>query len=856
MNEKELKIINSTQNEYEDLLVKKIMCDNYVIKKINFSSPTGTGKTKMMADVINKMNDDYFFVITTLSKGQLNRQIKVEIERFTNKNNLLVFGLNDYTKNTIMQADDIMSEIPHDKKIIWFRDEGHINTNRWMEILEEISFKIVNVSATNNINSNDDIKCNFNHTMMLRTVVQSEGEPWNALDKLLEVKEQHKSVNKYNPCAIFRVLDDNILKITIRECDKRKLKYINITDENYDMSDLCRDDNEYDVIINKFKIVEGIDIRRAHVLYMTNEPKNPSTTIQVIGRCRRNALLYRDDIDILAPENEELLNNTRICYCFYNVKGMNIDTDENGDLVPIFCNIISVQELKTGAHVFLKNGVLPNGLVIYEANGETGEFDVLKDSTTGFNELSPNTNIYNNNPYKYVLCNFDKKCFLFDVSDIRKLEPNIWGYCDLLEIKREKFTLSNDRFLNLKKYLETKNSIGFEIKYKPQNTYPYVLEIYDIGIAHNFSSSEYYDINEISNDDLYEKLKRENRIDLKYKRFSTKEELEEYCDNNTFVPYDVEVIFSEKIFNNSEISYYYEQGLIIEPIAVFPFQERNKFIKKYGKSAIYECQRYDDLRCIKAFNDKELSIIGIDTFGYLKNGYFYDWYEEKRVTKKIGKNSKLDQYITRKFNNVLCSIREYTYGKDNSIFKIKKFNSMFGYCVEYFAKFIIRFIYDIEYREKILRDFYICFKEDRPVELRDYKTRNMVIEGLFKIKNEKLLALFYSHIIRYEVILKYQSQMKIWYNLPGTKIPSMSYHNLIKESEFVKKIREYGEKTADFIIRYFDINQDNYEEKYVNNMEHCFFETQHITGVADFVIGDTIIDLKCTSKITEACIKQ
>ena len=60
MNEKELKIINSTQNEYEDLLVKKIMCDNYVIKKINFSSPTGTGKTKMMADVINKMNDDYF----------------------------------------------------------------------------------------------------------------------------------------------------------------------------------------------------------------------------------------------------------------------------------------------------------------------------------------------------------------------------------------------------------------------------------------------------------------------------------------------------------------------------------------------------------------------------------------------------------------------------------------------------------------------------------------------------------------------------------------------------------------------------------------------------------------------------
>ena len=129
MNEKELKIINETQNEYEDLLISKIIDDTCALKVINFSSPTGTGKTKMMADIINKMSDDYFFVLTSLSRGQLSIQIKNEIQRYVAKANWLSFGLNDYTKNTILQAKDILAQFPDNKKIIWFRDEGHINTN-------------------------------------------------------------------------------------------------------------------------------------------------------------------------------------------------------------------------------------------------------------------------------------------------------------------------------------------------------------------------------------------------------------------------------------------------------------------------------------------------------------------------------------------------------------------------------------------------------------------------------------------------------------------------------------------------------------------------------------------------------
>lgn len=41
------------------------------LKTINFTSPIETGKTKMMADISNKIGENYFIIITTLSKGQM-----------------------------------------------------------------------------------------------------------------------------------------------------------------------------------------------------------------------------------------------------------------------------------------------------------------------------------------------------------------------------------------------------------------------------------------------------------------------------------------------------------------------------------------------------------------------------------------------------------------------------------------------------------------------------------------------------------------------------------------------------------------------------------------------------------------
>lgn len=432
--------INKLQDMYVDNLSKLINDPDFsYMTKINFTSATGTGKTKMMAKLINK-HPNFYFIVTTLSRGQLHLQVRESLEKDCKQNNFSVYGCADYKINSKLQANDIIGKIPKETKCIWLRDEGHIRTSRFDDLLIKYCHKIVNFSATN---MHNDIRCNFTQTMMLRTVNQTTGTPEDAIKKLLEIKNAHKNVKHYNPCAIFRCVNGNkeLNNIIIDLCKKHNLKYIDITQDEFLMADLCRDDNEYDVIINKFKIIEGIDIRRAHVLYMDNCPSNNATTIQVIGRCRRNALLYRNDIDILRPENANLLKNTRECYVYYNVEKMNIETDQYGELQYHFCNHISCEELKTGTTIEVVNGQLPNGLYVIELENRTGKFEIVKDKNTGFNiVLHRQIDFYNtitehfDNNYIYIVGIKCKKIHIKNIenfslktgAELRKQQKRLW----------------------------------------------------------------------------------------------------------------------------------------------------------------------------------------------------------------------------------------------------------------------------------------------------------------------------------------------------------------------------------------------------------------------------------------------
>lgn len=84
--------INIIQDEYIEKLISLLNNKNYeMLKKFNFTSPTGTGKTNMMVKLINKF-PDYYFIITTLSKGQLHLQIRSNLEKLCNQNNFYVYG--------------------------------------------------------------------------------------------------------------------------------------------------------------------------------------------------------------------------------------------------------------------------------------------------------------------------------------------------------------------------------------------------------------------------------------------------------------------------------------------------------------------------------------------------------------------------------------------------------------------------------------------------------------------------------------------------------------------------------------------------------------------------------------------
>lgn len=133
--EQAFKDINETQEFYVNELIKYLLDkNNNCFKVANFTSDTGTGKTKMISLLCNKMPEKYF-VITTLSKGQLQHQIRNSLNRDIKQDNFVVYGLQDFTANTKLQANEILVKLPKDKDIIWVRDEGHINTNRWQEII-------------------------------------------------------------------------------------------------------------------------------------------------------------------------------------------------------------------------------------------------------------------------------------------------------------------------------------------------------------------------------------------------------------------------------------------------------------------------------------------------------------------------------------------------------------------------------------------------------------------------------------------------------------------------------------------------------------------------------------------------
>ena len=378
--EKEINLINSLQDNYVKELIKRIEKEQE-LEAINFTSPTGTGKSVMMKKLISsEWGKNYCFLITTLSRGGLHHQLRSSIGEEILASNCIIHGDKDLTAKTIFREEDLYLEIEEMSKgrpLIWIKDEAHIEQNNWDNALKDKYIKKINFSATN---EKTDIECDFSTTCMLRTpVLEKNPNVTAALDKLMEIKNEHKIVKDYNPCAVFRCINNETLRDIIKEESAlRGLKWIDLNErEGYDIQELCDDNNEYDVVIQKLKVQEGVDIRRAHVIYLGNVPENHKTIIQFIGRGRRNALLWRKDFDIFDLKYRDIFESTKRCFIYFNIK----EDDKNykeieKKLSYVARNTYSVNEYRTGTVLKVVNGELHNGIKILQLAGETGEFVV------------------------------------------------------------------------------------------------------------------------------------------------------------------------------------------------------------------------------------------------------------------------------------------------------------------------------------------------------------------------------------------------------------------------------------------------------------------------------------------------
>lgn len=828
--------INETQEFYVDELISALYDKSRdCMKEQNFTSDTGTGKTRMMAMLCNKMKD-VFFVITTLSKGHLQEQIRKNLRKDAVYGNFVVYGLCDFTANTKLQADDILERLPKEKKIVWLRDEGHIKTNKWQELINERCWKIVNISATN---SESGISCNFSHTMMLRSVVQQEGTPEDALDKLLVVKKQHKNVPNYNPCAIMRCLDEATTERVISGCIERNLKYINITTDSFDMSRLCEDDCPYDVIINKFKIVEGIDLRRAHVVYMTNEPNNVATTIQIIGRCRRNALLYRNDIDIFS--DSKLLHDTMRCYAFFNVVGMKVDTDIEGNLCMHFCDKISCERLKVGTTIHVENGVMDNGLTVIELEGRSGEYRIEKDEETGFNVVNPTGHFYDTQT-KLVEPTFNgmSKDEILSTAEIE----TVFNYGTGLPEERKVCKLSGTRVLN-------KYDVSLTDKFfSPVKIHNFEYEIYETkkGFALKISVFKRSPV-QLDSIKLTSRGNISLPIDIRgfikssytIRYFKTEHELDaflgKYLSKNRQKELPVH-IYMHKEYEYSEIPTLQNRRFLIRgfgsgekvkvqkdaPLNVTVFKNlQTKEIPIEDIEQFFDKYLYLPYR--KTVNDRTTSIIGVDTMRLAKNNGNLTWAEQKPVTTKVGTYCKLNSFITNRYADELEEVKEQLYTGKNKFDFDKKCNSCLGYCVEYYGKYLV-------YGERYLGKYIAKAQKESGVnQIND----NIVVRACMLMYRDRMCEVFGSGIQRLIKTIKIEDLIQSKYR------------------DFVKTVVELGTNVANFVKKEFGICEQLHEGDKLHDPN---LSVNHITALADFISYDKIIDIKCTSSITIQHIKQ
>lgn len=324
-------------------------------KEVIFKAPTGSGKTIIMAKLMQKMleNDaNLKFLVSSLSKGNLasqnyevfkqlcivkdfkhlkpfyissggtvkqKTQYSLDIEF---KANVFVLPSNQYTKTSRIYKEKALLRFLENckekgQKIILIKDEAHISTNNLRE-LNEYFYKTLHFSATPKddkfnvcIKESEAVEAN-----LIKSVKFVESEKGlqedlsEALDKFMSVREVYFKQG-IRPCFIIQISNEikgeQEMPIIKRAIEQKGLKWVCFveTEKDYESNSklskvknkalwqksVKANDSFIDVVIFKMVITEGFDMPRACMLFQVRNSQSKQLDEQVIGRVRRNPAL-------------------------------------------------------------------------------------------------------------------------------------------------------------------------------------------------------------------------------------------------------------------------------------------------------------------------------------------------------------------------------------------------------------------------------------------------------------------------------------------------------------------------------------------------------------------------------------
>ena len=255
--------------------------------EITFKAPTGSGKTYMMADLMNRVfeqDNDVVFLVSSLSKGDLAGQnyskfceykqtgafphlnpylISTEVsgeERLyiPTDYNVYILPRDLYKKGgRLMQGamDAFLQEMTgwcswkDGKEVFLIKDECHIATNNLDTLSNTYFTKVLNFSATPNLRRGQhpdvEIKStDAENAKLIKHIVEGEEADTvgDALNKFEEVKENYRNLLGVNPCLIIQISNgeqgtyelNNLIFPELSKVEHQDLKWMLIVDKDAD----------------------------------------------------------------------------------------------------------------------------------------------------------------------------------------------------------------------------------------------------------------------------------------------------------------------------------------------------------------------------------------------------------------------------------------------------------------------------------------------------------------------------------------------------------------------------------------------------------------------------------------------